>query len=148
MDNSTIQKRSSRIKNPEDKRTEYVHYKANPAEKGRITMNAHKCGMSVSEYSRLRSLDYEPYCRLSQEEKDLIMKLAQCRADIANFINAINGLSAAEKVKLFGNREMMFKWYCEVKPITDAVSEFINEIKNRKVRPKGTTSEMGKEVDA
>ena len=83
---------------------------------------------------------------MTTDEKDLITKLAQTRSDIANFINAINGLTSEEKRKLFHNRQLMEKWYSEVKPISDAVSEFIRDIRNKKMLRPRTTNITEKEV--
>lgn len=102
--------------------------------------------MTVSSYLRARALGYEPVARLSAEERDLITKLAQVRADNANLINAINGLTKEEKIKLFHNRQLMEKWYNEARPITDAMSEFIREVRNRKLSRPRTTNEEREEV--
>ena len=130
---------------PKDKRSEVVHFKVNPRENLDIYTTAKKCGMTVSEYVRSRALGYEPIARMTTEEKDLITKLAQSRSDIANFINAINGLTSEEKRKLFHNRQLMEMWYNEVKPISDAVSEFIRGIRNMKMLRPRTTNITGKE---
>ena len=83
---------------------------------------------------------------LTTEEKDLITKLAQTRSDIANFINAIHGLTSEEKRKLFHNRQLMEKWFNEVKPISDAVSEFIRGIRDMKMlRPRTTNNKLKEE---
>lgn len=130
---------------PKDKRSEVVHFKVNPREYLDIYTTAKKCGMTMSEYVRTRALGYEPIARMTTDEKDLITKLAQSRSDIANFINAINGLTSEEKRKLFHNRQLMEKWYSEVKPISDAVSEFIRDIRNKKMLRPRTTDITGKE---
>lgn len=130
----------------EDKRSVVLHFKATPSEATGIREAADKCGMTISSYLRSRALGYEPPARLSVEEKGLIVKLAQCRADIANFINAINGLNSEEKRRLFHNRDLMYRWYSEVKPIADAVSEFIREIRNMRPKKSRTTNQEEKEV--
>lgn len=130
---------------PKDKRSEVVHFKVNPRENLDIYTTSKKCGMTVSEYVRSRALGYEPIARMTTHEKDLITKLAQTRSDIANFINAINGLTSEEKQKLFHNRMLMEKWYNEVKPISDAVSEFIRNIRNMKMHRPRTANEIGEE---
>lgn len=135
-----------RGKAPQDKHSEIVHCKVTPKESLEISMTAKKCGMTISCFLRARALGYEPVARLSVEERDLITKLSQCRSDIANFINAINGLTSEEKIKLFHNRALMEKWYNEVKPIADAVSEFIRDIRNMKMLRPRTTNDEGKEV--
>ena len=109
-------------------------------------MTAKKCGLSLSSFLRARALGYEPVSRLTVGERDLITKLAQCRADIANFTNAINGLTSEEKIKLFHNRMLMEKWYNEVVPIADAVSEFIRDVRNMKMLRPRTSNNDGKEV--
>ncbi|MBQ6768264.1 MAG: hypothetical protein IJQ38_01540 [Bacteroidaceae bacterium] len=65
---------------------------------------------------------------------------------IANFINAINGLSSEEKRRMFRSPMLMEKWISEVKPIADAVSEFIREIRNRKMLRSRTANKEGREV--
>lgn len=145
--NNLVKKKSPRkVLGPKDKRSEVVHFKVNPRENLDIYTTAKKCGMTISEYVRLRALGYEPIARMTTEEKELIIKLAQARSDIANFINAINGLTSEEKRKLFHNRQLMEKWYNEVKPISEAVSEFIRDIKNMKMLRPRTTNKIGKEV--
>lgn len=140
MKNINDKKRPKRIMDSKDKRHEVVHVKVNAREKLGIYMTAKKCGMTVSSYLRARALGYEPIARLNADEKLLISKLTQCRADIANFINAINGLTSEEKRKLFHNRQLMEAWCNEVKPIADAVSLFIRDVKNMKMRYIGTTN--------
>jgi len=137
-----------RTMDPKDKRTEVVHFKVNARENLDIYTSAKKCGMTVSEFVRSCALGYQPIARMTTEEKDLITKLAQARSDIANFINAINGLTSEEKRKLFHNRQLMEKWYNEVRPITDAVSEFIRNIRNMKMLRPRTASNNGKEASS
>ena len=145
--NNIIKKKSPRkALDPKDKRSEMVHFKVNPREYLDIYTTAKKCGMTVSEYVRSRALGYALIARMTTEEKELITKLAQARSDIANFINAINGLTSEEKRKLFRNRQMMEKWFNEVKPISDAVSEFIRGIRNMKMlRPRATNNNLKEE---
>ena len=146
MNNWNKEKKTRKALDPKDKRSEVVHFKVNPCENHEIYTTAKKCGMTVSEYVRSRALGYEPIARMTTDEKDLITKLAQTRSDIANFINAINGLTSEEKRKLFRNRQLMEKWYSEVKPISDAVSEFIRDIRNKKMLRPRTTNIKEKEV--
>ena len=146
MNNWNKEKKPRKTLDTKDKRSEVVHFKANPREYLDIYTTAKMCGMTVSEYVRSRALGYEPIARMTTDEKDLITKLAQTRSDIANFINAINGLTSEEKRKLFHNRQLMEKWYSEVKPISDAVSEFIRDIRNKKMLRPRTTNNTEKEV--
>lgn len=139
-------KRSIRRKAPQDKHSEMVHCKVTPKESLEISMTAKKCGLTVSSFLRARALGYEPVSRLTVKERDLITKLSQCRADIANFTNAINGLTSEEKIKLFHNRMLMQKWYNEVVPIADAVSEYIRDVRNMKMLRPRTSNNDGKEV--
>lgn len=139
-------KRSIRRKAPQDKHSEMVHCKVTPKESLEISMTAKKCGLTVSSFLRARALGYEPVSRLTVKERDLITKLSQCRADIANFTNAINGLTSEEKIKLFHNRMLMEKWYNEVVPIADAVSEYIRDVRNMKMLRPRTSNNDGKEV--
>lgn len=145
MNNWHKEKSPRKALDPIDKRSEAVHFKVNPRENLEICTTAKKCGMSVSEFVRSRALGYEPIARMTTEEKELITKLAQTRSDIANFINAINGLTSEEKHKLFHNRMLMLKWYSEVKPISDAVSGFIRGIRNMKMLRPRTANEIGQE---
>lgn len=147
MNNNSEGKKSfHRTVDPKNKRSELVHFKVSEHEDLGIKMTAKKCGMTVSSYVRARALGYEPIARMTTEEKDLITKLAQCRSDIANFINAINGLTTEEKRRLFRTPMLMEKWISEVKPIADAVSEFIREIRNRRMLRSRTTNEEEKEA--
>lgn len=139
-------KRSIRRKAPQDKHSEMVHCKVTPKESLEISMTAKKCGLTVSSFLRARALGYEPVSRLTVKERDLITKLSRCRADIANFTNAINGLTSEEKIKLFHNRMLMEKWYNEVVPIADAVSEYIRDVRNMKMLRPRTLNNDGKEV--
>lgn len=145
MKNNDNKKRSVRCKAPQDKCSEQVHCKVTPKESLEISITAKKCGLSVSSFLRARALGYEPVTRLTEVERSLITKLSQCRADIANFTNAINGLTSEEKIKLFHNRMLMEKWYNEVVPIADAVSEFIREVRNMKMLRPRTTNDDKKE---
>ena len=148
MKNNTSNKKSpQRVIDPKDKRSKVVHFKVSARENLDISMTAKRCGMTVSSYVRARVLGYEPVSRMTTGEKELITKLAQCRSDIANFINAINGLSSEEKRRLFRTPMLMKEWISEVKPIADAVSEFIREIRNKKMLRSRTANEEGKEVN-
>ena len=141
------QNRSAQIKDPQDKRSEILHFKTTPCESVEISLIAKKCGMTISSFLRARALGYEPLARLTSEEKDLITKLAQVRSDVANYCNAISGLTSEEKTKLFRNRQLMEKWYNEVVPIAQAVSEFIRDIRNLRMLHPRTTNYYGKEVE-
>ncbi len=145
MSNISNKKSPRKALDPKDKRSEVVHFKVNPREYLDIYTTAKKCGMTISEYVRSRALGYKPIARMTTEEKNLITKLAQTRSDIANFINAINGLTSEEKRKLFHNRQLMEKWYNEVRAIAEAVSEFIRDIRNMKMLRSRTTNNEGKE---
>ena len=138
MKNNDNKKRSVRCKAPQDKCSEQVHCKVTPKESLEISITAKKCGLSVSSFLRARALGYEPVARLTEVERSLITKLSQCRADI-------NGLTSEEKIKLFHNRMLMEKWYNEVVPIADAVSEFIREVRNMKMLRPRTTNDDKKE---
>jgi hypothetical protein len=145
MKNNDNKKRSVGCEAPQVKCSEQVHCKVTPKESLEIGITAKKCGLSVSSFLRARALGYEPVARLTEVERSLITKLSQCRADIANFTNAINGLTSEEKIKLFHNRMLMEKWYNEVVPIADAVSEFIREVRNMKMLRPRTTNDDKKE---
>ena len=147
MKNFIKQKSPRKVLDPKDKRSEVVHFKVNPREYLEIYTTAKKCGMTESEYVRSRALGYEPVARLTADEKNLITQLAQVRADNSNLLNAISGLTAEEKRKLFRNRDLMYKWFCSVRPITEALSEFIRYITNKKMlRPRTTNNEVKEAV--
>lgn len=146
--NHQHEKSPRQLMDPKDKRTEVVHFKVNARENLDIYTSARKCGMTVSEFLRSRALGYQPIARMTVEEKNLITQLGQVRSDTANFINAINGLTTEEKLKLFHNRQMMERWYNEVRPIADATSEFIRNIRNMKMRRPRTANNDGKEASA
>ena len=146
MKNVSSKKSPKRTKDPKDKRSEEVHVKVTPREYLDIYMNAKKCGMTVSSFVRAMTLGYRPVARLTSEEKSLITKLAQVRADNSKLLNAISGLTAEEKRKLFHNRYLLYKWYCSVRPITEALSEFIRYVTNKKMLRPRTAKEEGKEV--
>lgn len=137
-------KRPVQIKALQDKRIEQVHCKVTPRERLEICISAKLCAMTLSSFLRARALGYQPIARLSVEERELITELSKCRSDIANFTNAINGLTSEEKIKLFHNRMLMEKWYNEVVPIADAVSDFIRDVRNMKRVCPRTTNDEGK----
>ena len=66
--NNLVKKKSPRkVLDPKDKRSEVVHFKVNPCENLDIYTTAKKCGMTISEYVRLRALGYEPIARMTTE---------------------------------------------------------------------------------
>ncbi len=146
MDNNKNKNRPVRTKAPQDKCSEQIHCKVTSRERLEIVMTAKKCGMTLSSYLRARALGYEPVARFTAEDKLLITQLAQVRSDNANLINAISGLSGEEKRKLFHNRQMMEKWYNEVRPIAEAMTHFIREVRDRKALRPRTTNDDGKEA--
>lgn len=125
---------------PQDKRSRVVPFKVSDSEYQRIRQTADKCGLTVSEYVRLRSLGYAPKARLTKRETQLLETLLSCRADMVNYANALSGLSNDEKLRLFRNREFMLDWYGEVAKVTNAVTAFIAAVSNRGNGKTGSTN--------
>lgn len=125
---------------PSNKRSRVVPFKVSDTEYRRIKQTADKCGLTVSEYVRLRSLGYAPKARLTKHETQLLETLLSCRADMVNYANALSGLCNDEKLRLFHNREFMLDWYGEVAKVTNDVTAFIAAVNSRGGSKAGTTN--------
>ena len=80
----------------------------------------------------------------ARENLDLYTSAKKCGMTVSEF----DGLTSEEKRKLFHNRQLMEKWYNEVRPIADAVSEFIRSIRNMKMLHPRTVSNYRKEASS
>lgn len=120
-----------------EKRNIVISVKVTEAESKEIKQNAINCGMNVSSFCRARMLGYKPQQRLTEEELLRLGNLQACRVDMVNYANALSGLTREERSMLFHNHKQMYKWYCVVVPVTNAVIEYLQYLQQANIfRPR------------
>ena len=117
---------------PDYVRNGFVKAKVNSHQKQHIEQAADECGLSVSDYIVYRCYGYEPHSRLSQEEETLLQNLMGMRTDLLKYHSALNAMKMAKRTDLFDNVPTMYKWYQLIVPITNAVIDFVNNVRQRK----------------
>ena len=135
-------------KKPVIRRDKVVVTKVTEQELSQIKDTADLCGMTRSDFIRARALGYKPRQRLSDKELDGLRQLAACRTDMVNFANALHGLSANEKLRLFRHEETMLEWYEKVAHVTNHVADFLQSTQTANSYPAGTTNQEAKEDGA
>lgn len=125
-----------------DKRNTTVTTKMTAAEREIVHEKARQCGLTPSDYMRRRAIGHAPKSALTAEEMRLLRNLDGCRTDIINFANALAGIGREQRIAMFKKVSFMLEWYRLVLPITNAVTEFINSIhERRRLAHKSTKSE-------
>ena len=130
------------------RRNKVVVTKVTEQELSQIKETASQCGMTRSDFIRVRVLGYKPRQRLSDRERDGLRQLAACRTDMVNFANALHGLNDNEKVKLFRHQPTMLEWYEKVAHVTNHVADFLQSTQTANSYPAGTTNQEAKEDGA
>ena len=138
-------KQQSGQEKPVVRRDKVVVTKVTAQELSMIKNNAKQCGMTRSDFIRVRALGYKPRQRLSDTELDGLRQLAACRTDMVNFANALHGLNDNEKIRLFRHQPTMLDWYEKVAYVTDRVTDFLQSAQTANSYPAGTTNENAKE---
>lgn len=136
-----ISTQKSEQKKPAIRRDRVVVTKVTEQELSQIKSTAERCGMTRSDFIRVRALSYKPRQRLSDKELDGLRQLAACRTDMVNFSNALHGLSDNEKIRLFRHQPTMIGWYEKVAHITNRVADFLQFAQTANSYPAGTTNQ-------
>ena len=136
-DKDTSQRKAKQEK-PVIRRDKVVVTKVTEQELAQIKSSAGQCGMTRSDFIRARALGYKPRQRLSETELDGLRLLA-------NFANALHGLTDNEKIKLFRHQPTMLDWYEKVAYVTYRVTDFLQSAQTANSYPAGTTDEEAKE---
>lgn len=127
MEHETIEQNTA----SDGKRTVFIGAKVTPRQKEEIRARARQCGMTVSDYLLARAYGYTPRARLTREEVALLQELDGCRADLVKYTSALQGMSTSQRLTLFNQIPFMTGWFRMLRPITEAVSDFLTAVREQ-----------------
>lgn len=113
------------------KRTVFIGAKVTPRQKEEIRARAQLCGMTVSDYLLARAYGYTPRARLTRKEAALLQELDGCRSDLVRYTSALQGMSTSQRLTLFNQIPFMAGWFHKLRPIAEAVSDFLTAIREQ-----------------
>lgn len=113
------------------KRTVFIGAKVTPRQKEEIQTRAQQCGMTVSNYLLARAYGYTPRARLTREEAALLQELDGCRSDLVRYTSALQGMSTSQRLTLFNQGPFMAGWFHKLRPIAEAVSDFLTTVREQ-----------------
>lgn len=113
------------------KRTVFIGAKVTPQQKEEIQARAQQCGMTVSNYLLARAYGYTPRTRLTREEAALLQELNGCRSDLVRYTSALQGMSTSQRLTLFNQVPFMAGWFHKLRPIAEAVSDFLTAVREQ-----------------
>lgn len=113
------------------KRTVFIGAKVTPQQKEEIQTRAQQCGMTVSNYLLARTYGYTPRARLSRKETALLQELDGCRSDLVKYTSALQGMSTSQRLILFNQIPFMTSWFHKLRPIAEAVSDFLTAVREQ-----------------
>lgn len=113
------------------KRTVFIGAKVTPRQKEEIRARAQQCGMTVSNYLLARAYGYTPRARLTRKEAALLQELDGCRSDLVRYTSALQGMSTSQRLTLFNHIPFMADWFHKLRPITEAVSDFLTAVREQ-----------------
>lgn len=113
------------------KRTVFIGAKVTPQQKEEIQARAQQCGMTVSNYLLARAYGYTPRARLTREEAALLQELDGCRSDLIRYTSALQGMSTSQRLTLFNQIHFMAGWFHKLRPVAEAVSDFLTAIREQ-----------------
>ena len=116
---------------PKETRSVFVGAKVTPSQRDRIKSLAEQCGMTVSDYLLARAYGYTPRARLSRKEATLLQELDGCRSDLVRYTSALQGMSTSQRLTLFNHIPFMADWFHKLRPITEAVSDFLTAVREQ-----------------
>ncbi|MCQ2221864.1 MAG: hypothetical protein MJZ12_10725 [Prevotella sp.] len=96
--------------NPKPMRTCRIAIRLTEEEKSELEKHAQDCGITPSDYARKRILGYAPKQRLSTEELQAFLNLANARGELVHISNALQGKTQEERLRYFGNAAFMQNW--------------------------------------
>ena len=113
------------------KRTVFIGAKVTPQQKEEIQARAQQCGMTVSNYLLARAYGYTPRARLTREEAALLQELDGCRSDLIRYTSVLQGMSTSQRFTLFNQIPFMAGWFHKLRPVAEAVSDFLTAIREQ-----------------
>ena len=113
------------------KRTVFIGAKVTPQQKVEIQARAQQCGMTVSNYLLARAYGYTPRARLTREEAALLQELDGCRSDLIRYTSVLQGMSTSQRFTLFNQIPFMAGWFHKLRPVAEAVSDFLTAIREQ-----------------
>ena len=113
------------------KRTVFIGAKVTPQQKEEIRARAKQCGMTMSNYLLARAYGYTPRARLTREEATLLQELDGCRSDLVRYTSALQGMSTSQRLILFNQIPFMAGWFHKLRPIAEAVSDFLTAVREQ-----------------
>ena len=113
------------------KRTVFIGAKVTPQQKEEILARAQQCGMTVSDYLLARAYGYTPRARLTRKEAALLQELDGCRSDLVRYTSALQGMSTKQRMIMFNQIPFMVGWFHKLRPIAEAVSDFLTAVREQ-----------------
>ena len=113
------------------KRTVFIGAKVTPQQKEEIQARAQQCGMTVSDYLLARAYGYTPRARLTRKEAALLQELDNCRSDLVRYTSALQGMSTSQRLTLFNQIPFMAGWFHKLRPVAEAVSDFLTAVREQ-----------------
>ena len=126
---------------PKETRSVFVGAKVTPSQRDHIKSLAEQCGMTVSNYLLARAYGYTPRTRLTREEAALLQELDGCRSDLIRYTSALQGMSTSQRLILFNQIPFMAGWFHKLRPVAEAVSDFLTAIREQNRVPSTPKSE-------
>lgn len=127
MEHETIEQNTA----SDAKRTVFIGAKVMPRQKEEIQARAQQCSMTVSNYLLARAYGYTPRARLTREEATLLQELDGCRSDLVRYTSALQGMSTSQRLTLFNQVPFMAGWFHKLRPIAEAVSDFLTAVREQ-----------------
>lgn len=129
---------------PKETRSVFVGAKVTPSQRDHIKSLAEQCGMTMSNYLLARAYGYTPRARLTREEATLLQELDSCRSDLVRYTSALQGMSTSQRLTLFNQVPFMAGWFHKLRPIAEAVSDFLTAVREQNRVPSTPKSEEEK----
>ena len=137
MEHETIEQNTA----SDAKRPVFIGAKVTPQQNEDIQARARQCGMTVSNYLLARAYGYTPRARLTREEATLLQELDGCRSDLIRYTSALQGMSTSQRLTLFNQNPFMAGWFHKLRPIAEAVSDFLTAVREQNRVPSTPKSE-------
>ena len=116
---------------PKETRSVFVGAKVTPSQRDHIKSLAEQCGMTVSDYILSCAYNFKPKARLTKEEAALLQELDGCRSDLVKYTSALQGMSTSQRLTMFNQIPFMAGWFHKLRPIAEAVSDFLTAIREQ-----------------
>ena len=129
---------------PKETRSVFVGAKVTPSQRDHIKSLAEQCGMTVSDYILSCAYNFKPKARLTKEEAALLQNLDNCRSDLVKYTSALHGMSTSQRLTLFNQVPFMAGWFHKLRPIAEAVSDFLTAVREQNRVPSTPKSEEEK----